>query len=66
MANLSFGVKTGFDIYELVRTARFSLENSQAPIQSDYKIMTIVIIFLRNWRASNGLKNIPAKMSKLN
>ena len=39
MANLSFGTKTGFDIFAVVKTARFSSEKFQGPIQSAYKVI---------------------------
>ena len=34
MASLSLGAKMGFDIFEVVRTARSSRKYFQAPIQS--------------------------------
>ena len=46
MSNLSFRAKTGFDIFAMIKMARFTRENFQAPIQSHYQMITMFTLRL--------------------
>ena len=46
MSNLSFRAKMGFDIFAMIKMARFTRENFQAPIQSHYQMITMFTLRL--------------------